>query len=59
MANTYIKPETKTFKVESQQIMQGVSSGDSLAGEYKNTDVTYGKDNGIGEGLPAVNIWEE
>ena len=46
MANTYIKPETKTFKVEMQHIMAGsggVNTGDSPTNTYTPGDVTYGK----------------
>lgn len=45
MANTYNKPETKTIKVESQQIMagSGVTTNSTTGDVYTSTDVTYGK----------------
>ena len=45
MANIYIKPETKTFKVEMQHIMagSGVTDGSTTGQEYTGTDVTYSK----------------
>jgi len=45
MINKYIKPETKTIKVESQHIMagSGVETGGTPGQEYTGTDVTYSR----------------
>ena len=52
MTKTYIKPETITIKVESQQIMAGsggVNDGDSPTGKYDPEDVTYSRGFGFFE----------
>ena len=46
MIKPYIKPETKTIKVELQHIMQGgsdVKTGGTTKDVYSSTDVTYSK----------------
>lgn len=45
MVSKYIKPETKTIKVESQQIMagSGVETGGTPGNEYTGGDVTYSR----------------
>ena len=46
MTKTYIKPETITIKVESQQIMAGsggVKGGDSPTDAYNSEDETYSR----------------
>ena len=43
MAKTYIKPETKTYKVELQQIMLPVSGPDTVQGETNDPDDLLGK----------------
>ena len=43
MAKTYIKPETKTYKVELQQIMLTVSGPDKVQGETNDLNDLLGK----------------
>ena len=61
--NNYIKPNTKVIAISTQHMIAlsggGVATGGTTGNEYTDGDITYSKDNGIGEGLPAVNIWEE
>ena len=43
MAKTYIKPETKTYKVELQQIILAVSGPDAVQGATDDPDELLGK----------------
>lgn len=53
MTNTYIKPETKTVKVESQQIMAG-----SLPKGTKGTDEITENNQVLGKGF-SFDFFEE
>ena len=54
MTKTYIKPETITIKVESQQIMQaasggGVDNNGTPGNDYNSGDVSYSRGFGFFE----------